>query len=94
MRWREESVRHGLGLTFEGSTFERLFYVADARVDWEFPHDALHVCLAREVFVAFFPMPGENRYRIVGTFPESKNEEQGEVDYEEIEHEIKEQAKL
>ena len=87
-------VRHGLGLTFEGSTFERLFYVADARVDWDLPHDALHVCLAREVFVAFFPMPGEDRYRIIGTFPESKNEEQGEVLYEEIEREIKEQAKL
>lgn len=87
-------VRHGLGLTFEGSTFERLFYVADARVDWELPHDALHVCLARDVFVAFFPMPGEARYRIVGTFPEGKNAEQGEVDYEEIEREIKEQAKL
>src|SRR5215211_269131 len=87
-------VRHGLRLTFGGSTFERLFYVADARVDWELPHDALHVCLAKEVFVAFFPMPGEHRYRVVGTFPESKNEEQGEVMYEEIEREIKEQAKL
>jgi 2-polyprenyl-6-methoxyphenol hydroxylase-like FAD-dependent oxidoreductase len=87
-------VRHGLGLTFEGSTFERLFYVADARVDWELPHDALHVCVAREVFTAFFPMKGENRYRIVGTFPESKNEEQGEVLYEEIERQIKDEAKL
>lgn len=87
-------VRHGLGLTFEGSTWERLFYVADARVDWDFPHDALHVCLAKDVFVAFFPMPGENRYRVVGTFPEGKNEEQGEILYEEIEQEIKEQAKL
>src|SRR5215217_1469060 len=87
-------VRHGLGLTFGGSTFERLFYVADARVDWDLPHDALHVCLAKDVFVAFFPMPGENRYRVVGTFPEGKNEEQGEVVYEEIEREIKEQAKL
>ena len=87
-------VRRGLGLTFGGSTFERLFYVADARVDWDLPHDALHVCLAKDVFVAFFPMPGEDRYRVVGTFPESKNEEQGEVVYEEIEREIKEQAKL
>src|SRR5215217_5437445 len=87
-------VRHGLGLTFGGSTFERLFYVADARVDWDLPHDALHVALAKDVFVAFFPMPGENRYRVVGTFPEGKNEEQGEVVYEEIEREIKEQAKL
>jgi 2-polyprenyl-6-methoxyphenol hydroxylase-like FAD-dependent oxidoreductase len=87
-------VRHGLGLTFAGSTFERLFYVADARVDWDFPHDALHVCLAKDVFVAFFPMPGENRYRIVGTFPESKNAEEGEVLYDEIEREIKEQVEL
>jgi 2-polyprenyl-6-methoxyphenol hydroxylase-like FAD-dependent oxidoreductase len=87
-------IRHGLGLTFAGSTFERLFYVADARVDWELPHDALHVCLARDVFVAFFPLPGEDRYRIVGTFPESKNEEEGEVVYEEIEREVKEQVKL
>ena len=87
-------VRHALGLTFEGSTFERLFYVADARVDWELPHDSVHVCLAREVFTAFFPMKGENRYRIVGTFPESKNEEEGEVLYEEIEQQIKDEAKL
>jgi 2-polyprenyl-6-methoxyphenol hydroxylase-like FAD-dependent oxidoreductase len=87
-------VRHGLGLTFEGSTFERLFYVADARVDWEMPHEALHVCLAKDVFVAFFPMPGQDRYRIIGTFPESKNEEKGEVVYEEIEREVKEQVKL
>ena len=87
-------VRHGLGLTFEGSTFERLFYVADARVDWDLSHKSLYVCLAREVFTAFFPMKGENRYRIVGTFPESKNAEQGEVLYEEIEQQIKDEAKL
>jgi 2-polyprenyl-6-methoxyphenol hydroxylase-like FAD-dependent oxidoreductase len=87
-------VRRGLGLTFEGSTFERLFYVADARVDWELPHDSLHVCLAREVFTAFFPMKGENRYRIVGTFPEGRNEEADEVLYEEIEQQIVDEAKL
>jgi hypothetical protein len=46
------------------------------------------------VFVAFFPMPGEDRYRVIGTFPESKNDEQGEVVYEEIEREVKEQVKL
>src|SRR5262245_16454061 len=32
-------ARHALGLTFEGSTFERIFYVADTQVEWEFPHD-------------------------------------------------------
>ena len=88
------AVRHGLGLTFEGSTFERLFYVADTRVEWELAYDTLYVCLAKEVFTAFFPMPGEHRYRIIGTFPESRNEDDAEVVYEEIERQIKEEAKM
>jgi len=54
-------VRHNLGLSFEGSTFERLFYVADVHIDWTFTHDALTVCIAPHGVVAFFPMPGEKR---------------------------------
>src|SRR6266404_8066668 len=34
-------ARHTLGLSFEGSTFERTFYVADAQIDWNLNHDAL-----------------------------------------------------
>lgn len=90
-------VRHALGLSFEGSTQSHLFYVADAHIDWELPHDAVQICLARDVFTGFFPMPGGKRYRIVGTFPEdsesaAKNE--GDVLYEEIEAQIIKEAKL
>ena len=82
-------VRHTLGMSFPGTTFERFFYVADVELDWEFGHDALHVCLARSTITAFFPMPGgTNRYRIVGTFPEEHDREEGEVLYEEIEKQI------
>jgi 2-polyprenyl-6-methoxyphenol hydroxylase-like FAD-dependent oxidoreductase len=87
-------VRHALGLNFEGSTFERLFYVADVRMDWKFSHDALHGCLARHGVVAFFPMPGEKRWRIVGAFPEGHEKDEGEVLYEEIEARIKKDAEL
>jgi 2-polyprenyl-6-methoxyphenol hydroxylase-like FAD-dependent oxidoreductase len=87
-------VRHALGLSFEGSTFERLFYVLDAQIDWELPHDAVQVCLARDVLTAFFPMKGDKRYRIVGTFPEGVDKEEGEVVYEEIEEQIKREAQL
>lgn len=87
-------VRHSLGLSFEGSTFERIFYVADAQIDWSLPHDAVQVCLARDVFTAFFPMKGDKRYRIVGTFPEGMEKDEGEVVYEEIEQQIKREAKL
>src|SRR3954468_18999436 len=38
-------VRHGLKIEFGGSTFERLFYVADVEIDWKYEHDALHVNL-------------------------------------------------
>jgi len=87
-------VRHALGLSFAGNTFERLFYVADVRIDWKFTHDALHVCLARNAIVAFFPMPGKQRWRIVGAFPEEFAKDEGEVLYEEIEARIKEEAEL
>ncbi|MGA9997508.1 MAG: FAD-dependent monooxygenase [Pyrinomonadaceae bacterium] len=87
-------VRHALGLSFEGSTFERLFYVADVQIDWKFSHDALHVCLAKNSVVAFFPMRGENRWRIVGAFPEGHDKDEGEILYEEIEQRIKEEAEI
>ena len=87
-------VRHTLGLSFEGSTFERIFYVADAQVDWRMSHDTLHVCFSENSFVVLFPLKGENRYRIVGVFPEEFNKDEGDVLYEEIEARVKVETKL
>lgn len=87
-------VRHALGLPFEGSTFERMFYVADALVDFNLSHDALQVCLSKDSFVVFFPLKGEKRYRIVGVFPEEFAKDEGDVLYEEIERRTKEITKL
>src|SRR5688572_32528366 len=90
----KSSVRTGLGLTFEGSTLERLFYVADVQLKWDFPHDMLTACLARDRSTAFFPMPGEDRYRIVGVFPEDSEKTEGEIPYDEIEEQILEDTQL
>ena len=87
-------TRHALGLQFEGSTVERMFFVADVEVDWKFSHDALHICLSRDSLLAFFPLKGDKRYRIVGSFPEDFGKAEGEVLYEEIEARIREEAKL
>jgi 2-polyprenyl-6-methoxyphenol hydroxylase-like FAD-dependent oxidoreductase len=87
-------VRHGLGLKLEGSTFERMFYVADVEIDWEFRNDALMVFLMKNNLLAFFPMVGDNRWRIVGTFPEEFTKDEGEVLYDEIEEQIKLDAEL
>jgi 2-polyprenyl-6-methoxyphenol hydroxylase-like FAD-dependent oxidoreductase len=87
-------VRHTLGLKFEGSTFERLFYVADVEIDWDLSHDALMVFLMKNNLLAFFPMIGENHFRIVGTFPKEFEKDEGEVLYEEIEEQIKKDTEL
>jgi 2-polyprenyl-6-methoxyphenol hydroxylase-like FAD-dependent oxidoreductase len=87
-------VRRALGLEFQGSTVERMFFVADVKVDWKFSHDALHACLSKDSLLAFFPLKGDKRYRIVGTFPQEFAKDEGEVLYEEIEQRIKEEAKL
>ncbi|MCA1579313.1 MAG: FAD-dependent monooxygenase [Acidobacteria bacterium] len=84
----KSGIRHHLGLTFEGSTLERLFYVADVQIKWAFPHDMLTACLAKDQSTAFFPMPGEDRYRIVGVFPEDTEKKEGEIPYEEIKRQI------
>jgi 2-polyprenyl-6-methoxyphenol hydroxylase-like FAD-dependent oxidoreductase len=90
----KSSVRTHLGLTFEGSTLERLFYVADVQLKWDFPHDMMTACLARDRSTAFFPMPGEDRYRIVGVFPEDSEKIEGKIPYDEIEKQILEDTQL
>ena len=87
-------VRHSLGLTFEGSTFERIFYVADVEIDWDFPHDAGHAFLLRTNLLVFFPMRGNQQWRIVGTFPEEFAKDEGDVLYGEIEEQIRRDAEL
>lgn len=90
----KSNVRHSLGLTFEGSTFERMFYVADVSIEWDFSHDAGQAFLLKNNLLAFFPMTGEKQWRIVGTFPEEFAKDEGDVLYEEIEEQIKQDAKL
>lgn len=52
------TVRHQLGLQFEGGKFREEFTVADIRVDWTLPMDELFAYLNRGNFIAYFPMAG------------------------------------
>lgn len=91
----KSKVRNELGLSFEGSTFERIFYVADVVLEWDLPHDGLAITLAHDAFVLFFPMHGgDHHYRIVGVFPEDAEELEGDALYAAIEKHVIEQSKL
>ncbi|HWD81361.1 MAG TPA: FAD-dependent monooxygenase [Kribbella sp.] len=76
------TVRHQLGVGFEGEAFEENFAVADLRMDWQLPHDVFHSFLNRGRFVAYFPMP-EGLHRVAIAYPAGHAPE-GEVKLEEL----------
>ncbi|MFI5218733.1 MAG: FAD-dependent monooxygenase [Bacteroidia bacterium] len=70
-------VRHSINIPFEGETYEQVFFVADTAVEWKHGYGDLFLCFGKNKLAAFFPMPGEKRFRIVSVIPEKflKNNE-------------------
>lgn len=68
------AVREGLGLGFEGATYEGHFFVADAAVDGLVDGE-LQVRFDARTFHLFFPMRGAQRFRIIGLLPGSAGAE-------------------
>ncbi|MBI2811024.1 MAG: FAD-dependent monooxygenase [Candidatus Melainabacteria bacterium] len=65
------TVRHTLGLNFEGSTYEEGFATIDCYVDWNHAEDELTGFVSEDGIVFFFPM-GNRRYRIIADGPMHK----------------------
>ncbi len=63
------AVRNALGIDFVGAPYEQVFFLADARLDWEIPGNAVTLAISPRSFAALIPMPGDNRYRILGILP-------------------------
>ena len=58
------TIRHRLGLSFEGKTFEQTFLLADLHADTDWPDDEFHIFASGEGLVALFPM-GHGRHRLI-----------------------------
>jgi 2-polyprenyl-6-methoxyphenol hydroxylase-like FAD-dependent oxidoreductase len=58
------TVRHGLGFTFDGSTHESNWVLADGHLKGLEPNDRLHIFWHRDGILAFFPIVGD-RWRVV-----------------------------
>lgn len=86
-------IRHQLGLTFEGGTYENKFFVADTVLDWEFGYDKVILVPTPFVFITFFPLKGEKKIRVIGTLPR-EFENQEEIDFEALEKVIRDSTKL
>ena len=59
------TVRHGLGLPFEGSTMDSNWWLADGHIAGLEPKDRLHIFWHRDGILAFFPIIGD-RFRVIG----------------------------
>ena len=58
------AVRHRLGLSFAGKTFEQTFLLADLHAETDWPDDEFHLFASNDGLVALFPM-GHGRHRLI-----------------------------
>lgn len=76
------TVRHLLGLSFRGGTYQRNFALADVKVTFTpnssqaktLPQNTLIANIFQDQLIAFFPMKGEKRYRMVTALPQEISE--------------------
>ena len=71
-----------------------MFYVADVEIDWQYGSGGLFAFLMRNNLLVAFTMNGNKQYRIVGTFPEEFSKNEGDILYEEIEEQVRRDAKI
>jgi 2-polyprenyl-6-methoxyphenol hydroxylase-like FAD-dependent oxidoreductase len=64
------TVRHVLGLRFEGAAYEELFVLADVHIAWQLADDEARIYVNPEGMAAYFPMGG-GRYRLIAELPQS-----------------------
>jgi 2-polyprenyl-6-methoxyphenol hydroxylase-like FAD-dependent oxidoreductase len=63
-------VRHYLGFGFKGETQERMFYVADVKLQSRITDQTdAYFAMIKRGFVLFFPLAGPKHYRVIGTVP-------------------------
>jgi len=63
------AVRERCGITFPGAPYEHVFFVADTQATGSMVPDEVNVYLWREGFHLFFPLRGNDHWRVVGIVP-------------------------
>lgn len=65
------TVRHGVGIEFEGESYHDVWLLADVELDWKLKHGQGYGFFSDEGLLATFPMP-DGRYRIYIIQPEDR----------------------
>jgi 2-polyprenyl-6-methoxyphenol hydroxylase-like FAD-dependent oxidoreductase len=76
-------VREACQIPFLGATYAHTFLLADTRVNWDFNHQEVFLCLTKDKLAGFFPMAGEGRFRVVTKLPRHL-ENQASLDFSQV----------
>jgi 2-polyprenyl-6-methoxyphenol hydroxylase-like FAD-dependent oxidoreductase len=85
------AVREMSGITFPGAPYEHTFFVADTEATGSMKQGELNVYLWRDGFHLFFPMRGQDRWRVIGILPEHLRE-RADVTFDEVMPAIRQEA--
>jgi 2-polyprenyl-6-methoxyphenol hydroxylase-like FAD-dependent oxidoreductase len=86
------TVRHALPVDFPGGTYSHMFYVADVEATGPMINGDLNGSLDSAGFLAVFPMPGENKARLIGMVDTAK--EGDRVTWEDVRPKLFEMLKV
>ena len=64
-------VRDLSGITFPGAPYEHTFFVADTEATGPMKPDEVNIYLWQDEFHLFFPMRGQDNWRVIGILPKS-----------------------
>jgi 2-polyprenyl-6-methoxyphenol hydroxylase-like FAD-dependent oxidoreductase len=84
-------VREQSGITFPGAPYEHVFFVADTVATGSMKPGELNVYLWKDGFHLFFPMRGENGWRMIGILPKALRNKD-DLTFEEVVPVIRQQA--
>ena len=72
------AIRHRLGMSFAGKTFEQTFLLADIEADTGWSEDEFHIFASGAGLAALFPM-GKGRHRLIADHPAMPDREPAEA---------------
>ncbi len=84
-------VREMSAITFPGAPYEHTFFVADTEATGAMKAGELNVYLWQDGFHLFFPMRGQDRWRVIGILPKHLRERDG-LTFEEVVPAIRQEA--
>lgn len=85
------TVRSLNGIAFPGAPYEHVFFVADTVATGDMTRDELNVYLWRKGFHLFFPMRGQDRWRVIGILP-AELRERRDLRFEDVVPHIRQEA--